>query len=143
MDYSIAVTDGSRLEDRDAIGASLVEFNLRHAPAANHQALGILLRGPDGETIGGLWGRSAYEWLFVELLFVPESLRGAGLATELMARAEAIARERGCTGVWLDTFSFQARPFYEKLGYTVFAELADRPRGVTQFWLKKRFDTLA
>ena len=40
------------------------------------------------KTIGGLWGRSAYEWLFVELLFIPEELRGQGLGTTLLRQAE-------------------------------------------------------
>jgi hypothetical protein len=37
-----------------------------------------------------------------------------------MDRAEVHARERGCHSAWLDTFSFQARGFYEKLGYDEF-----------------------
>lgn len=40
-----------------------------------------------------------------------------------MKRAELYAVERGCTNAFLDTFSFQARPFYEKLGYRVFGIL--------------------
>jgi hypothetical protein len=44
---------------------------------------------------------------------------------------------RGCVGVWLDTFSFQARGFYEKLGYRVFGEVADYPPGHTRHFLKK------
>jgi GNAT superfamily N-acetyltransferase len=35
-------------------------------------------------------------WLFVELLFVPESLRGKGIGAELLARAENEAIARGC-----------------------------------------------
>ena len=93
-----------------------------------------------GATIGGLWGRSAYEWLFVELLFVPEHLRGSGVGNSLMRQAEKIAQQRGCTGVWLDTFAFQALEFYKKLGYTVFGELKDHPLGISQYWLQKRFD---
>ena len=56
-----------------------------------------------------------------------------------MRQAEDIAVGRGCTGVWLDTFAFQALGFYGKLGYSIFGELKDHPRGVTQYWLQKRF----
>jgi ribosomal protein S18 acetylase RimI-like enzyme len=69
---------------------------------------------------------------------VAEALRGQGHATRLMAAAEAYAIEKGCVGVTLDTFSFQARPLYEKLGYRVFAELKDHPKGHNQYWLTKR-----
>ena len=54
-----------------------------------------------------------------------------------MRTAEEVARERGCAGIWLDTFSFQARGFYEKLGYTVFGRIDDYPPGQSRFWLRK------
>lgn len=98
----------------------------------------ILLRDrAAGSTIGGLWGRSVYDWLYVELLAVPEDLRGQGVGSTLMRQAETIAIERGCVGVWLDTYGFQARGFYEKLGYEVFGVLDDHPRGSQRFFLRK------
>jgi len=57
---------------------------------------------------------------------------------KLMEEAEKIARAQKLTGIWLDTFDFQARPFYEKLGFTIFGELKDHPRGISQYWLQKR-----
>lgn len=99
-----------------------MDYNRRSAPDPRFQLLGLLLKASDGGTIGGLWGRSAYEWLFIELLFIPEELRGTGLGRTLMQQAEQVARDRHCTGVWLDTFAFQALGFYQKLGYTVFGE---------------------
>ena len=54
-----------------------------------------------------------------------------------MEQAEAIAHTRGCMGVWLDTFSFQARAFYEKRGYKVFGTIDDYPPGQSRFWMKK------
>jgi ribosomal protein S18 acetylase RimI-like enzyme len=48
-----------------------------------------------------------------------------------------IAAARGCIGVWLDTYAFQARGFYEKLGYEVFGTLADHPRGGGRFFMRK------
>jgi len=65
----------------------------------------------DGDVVGGAVGRTGWAWLYVARLWVAEDLRGAGLGTRLMVEIEAPARERGCVGAWLDTFSFQARPF--------------------------------
>jgi len=87
--------------------------------------------------VGGLWGRTAYDWLFVELLVVPESLRGRGLGSELMKRAEDEALGRGCHSAWLDTFEFQARGFYERLGYTCFGELPNYPTGFARYFMRK------
>ena len=141
MEPTRLVVDQDVPDGRETILQKLIEFNAQNAPPANYQLLGILLKDAQGHTIGGLWGRSAYEWLFVELLFVPTDLRGQGLGTSLIRQAEDIARSRGCTGVWLDTFAFQALPFYLKLGYTIFGELKDHPRGISQYWLQRRFDT--
>jgi GNAT superfamily N-acetyltransferase len=135
---TIVYTDAGRNEDREPILQALIAYNRSRAPDPKFQMLGLLLKDEAGATIGGLWGRSAYEWLFIELLFVPEFLRGTGLGSTLIQQAEQVARDRGCTGVWLDTFAFQALPLYQKLGYTVFGELKDHPRGISQYWLQKR-----
>jgi GNAT superfamily N-acetyltransferase len=135
---TIKVIEEDIPEEREAILQRLIEYNLKSAPDPDFRLLGLLLKDEHGVTIGGLWGRSAYEWLFVELLFVPEAMRGTGLGSQLMRQVEDIARQRNCTGVWLDTFDFQALGFYQKLGYTIFGELKDHPRGVAQYWLQKR-----
>jgi GNAT superfamily N-acetyltransferase len=76
---------------------------------------------------------------YVELLFVPESLRRGGLGRRLMRDAEEEAIRRGCRGAWLDTFSFQARGFYERLGYAAFGLIEDYPPGHSRIFLKKTF----
>jgi GNAT superfamily N-acetyltransferase len=58
-----------------------------------------------------------YNWLFIKYLVMQEEFRGMGLGSRLMRDAETIVRERGYFGLFLDTFEFQARPFYEKLGF--------------------------
>ena len=68
---------------------------------------------------------------------IPEEMRGTGVGRTLMQRAEEEALRRGCHQVWLDTFSFQARGFYEKLGYAVFGALDDYPVGHSRFFLRK------
>jgi len=75
--------------------------------------------------------------LCVDLLFVPDTLRGRGLGSELMKRAEEEALARGCHSAWLDTFQFQARGFYERIGYQIFGELSDFPAGHARYFMKK------
>jgi len=138
MPPTVTVIEEDIPQEREAILNALCAFNLKNAPDPDFRMLGLLLKDEAGATIGGLWGRSGYEWLFIELLFVPEHLRGSGVGTQLMRQAEDVARERGLTGIWLDTFAFQALGFYQKLGFTVFGELKDHPRGISQYWLQKR-----
>jgi GNAT superfamily N-acetyltransferase len=138
----ITVDPELKPEDGKAILDALIAFNNKasgnNGPFAD---IGILLKNDAGKTEGGLTARLYYEWMFIELLFVPESLRGQNFGTRLMAEAERIARDRGLRGIWLDTFAFQARGFYEKLGYSIFGELADYPVGFSRYFLQKRLAT--
>ena len=125
---------------RTAIGSALSLFNdarLGGGPWADDE-LALVITDAAGGVIGGLWGRSYYHWLFVDLLFVPEALRGRGLGAELLARAEAAARAQGCVGVWVDTFSFQAPAFYVRHGYEVVGEIADYPAPHRRHFFSKR-----
>jgi GNAT superfamily N-acetyltransferase len=139
MPFDIIVADEPPPSDREAILGALRAYNEMRGGPANARTIGVLLRDvPSGETIGGLWGRAAYDWLHIDLLFIPEQLRGGGLGTRLVRQAERIALEGGLIGVWVDTIEFQAPGFYQKLGYEVFGVLPDRPRGRQQFFLHKR-----
>ena len=84
-----------------------------------------------------LAGETYCGWLFIKYLWVSDALRGKGIGRGLMRRAEALARERGCHSAWLDTFSFQSRRFYEKLGYEEFGRLDYRPDHQRHFMRKR------
>ena len=99
----------------------------------------FVLRGRRGDVLGGLLGDLWGSWLRVTYLWVAGAARGAGHGTELMRKAEDYARMRGAAGATLETFSFQARPFYERLGYEVFATLDGYPPHRAKFFLKKAF----
>ena len=107
---------------------------------ARPRLLVIPLHDDNGNVTGGFWGATMFEWLHIGMLFVPESMRGQGVGSSLVAAAEAEARRRGCRGVHVDTFSFQAAPFYEKLGFTLFGVLEDYPPGHNQMYFRKRFE---
>jgi GNAT superfamily N-acetyltransferase len=119
----------------------LVAYNEARTGRHDSQPLIVPIEDDRGRVIGGLWGRTAYDWLFMELLVVPEVLRGRGIGTEVVRRAEAEAISRGCHSAWLDTFEFQARGFYERLGYACFGELRDYPPGSARYFMKKMLAT--
>ena len=91
-----------------------------------------------GRVIGGLWGTTMLRWLQVAMLFVPGDMRGQGVGTNLMAAAEAEARRRTCIGIQVDTLSFQAVPFYQKLGFAPYGVLDDCPPGHQRVLMQKR-----
>eukprot|EP01037_Dinobryon_pediforme_P007786 gene7786-7852_t len=136
--YRLAVRDTPAEADREAILAPLRAYNRAQAGDSHVRQVAIAVEDNSGAVAGGLWGRIGYGWMFIELLVVPEAARGTGLGRQLMARAEAMARSDGCTGIWLDTFEFQARGFYEKLGFSLFGTLDDYPAGHHRYFLMKR-----
>jgi GNAT superfamily N-acetyltransferase len=127
-------------DERLAILATLAAHNDAAVGPTERRPVAIVVRDDGRAITGGLWGKIAYRWLFVEYLAIPPETRGKGIGRELMQRAEALAREAGCIGIWLDTYSFQARGFYEKLGFVVFGDIPDFPPGETRFFLSKRID---
>lgn len=141
MKVSLLVTDAPGQDDLDAIGKGLTGFNERATglPGWEVKPFAVLVRDESRSTVGGAIGGSYYGWLAIDLLWLPESLRGTGLGRQVMRLAEEEARARGCLGLRLDTFSFQARGFYEKCGFSVFGTLPDHPPGHTRYWLAKRF----
>jgi ribosomal protein S18 acetylase RimI-like enzyme len=94
----------------------------------------------DGRWLGGLSGRITQGWLYIELLGVAPEARGRGIGRRLMAEAEHAARERGCEGIFLDTYSFQAPAFYARLGFTEFGRIPGYPPGHARIFLARRLD---
>jgi GNAT superfamily N-acetyltransferase len=126
-------TDG----DVQAVVCGLVQFNTSCVEAENWQRLVLLLRDSEDSLQGGLLGYTHWQWLFVSHLWIAEPVRGRGYGQSLIVRAEEEAIHRGCGHAHLDTFDFQARGFYEGLGYMVFGQLAGFPPGHTRYFLCK------
>jgi len=124
--------------DFTAIFQALEAETARTTGPSQIEPLAILLHDPAGQVVGGLWGRVVYAWLVVEMLFVPEALRGRGLGGALMREAETAARARSCVGLQLTRLDFQAPAFYERLGFETFGVLDDVPPGHRCFHMKKR-----
>jgi GNAT superfamily N-acetyltransferase len=115
--------------------------NIAATGHAAYYPVGFYLRDARGEVLGGLlgeiWGGS------ISVCYRGGGARARAAATppRLVQAAERYAIERGCHGAFLGSFSFQARPFYEKLGYEVFGVLEDHPPGHRLFLLRKRLTT--
>jgi GNAT superfamily N-acetyltransferase len=140
LSIQIETPTNPALADREAIRLPLAAYNTAAAGPLHYEPLAIMLRDDYGTAVGGLWGQLYYDWLFIELLFVPESVRGQRFGTRLLAHAEAMAREKGCVGIWLDSFSFQAPGFYLKHGFEAWGTLENHPRGHRRVFLRKRLD---
>ena len=128
----------ARPEDIAAIENAIDEFNMRYTGDRNYRPVRIFLRDEANTLCGGimadLWGG----WMHITYLWIEEALRGRDYGTRLIEAAEDEARTHGCHHAHVETFSFQAPSFYERLGYQVIATLDDYPAGEQHFILTKR-----
>ena len=96
------------------------------------------VRNENGVILGGIRATAFWNYCLIELLWLSESYRGSGIGSGLINAAESFARAKGYENMRIETLSFQAKPFYEKLGYKVFGELPDYPKGHTTYCLVKK-----
>jgi len=127
--------------DSDLIIKGLVKYNFSHVPPGkDYSFLDMSRKVVDeyGTIVAGILGKlDSWGCMTVDILWVHEKHRKAGLGTRLLKEVEAASKSYGCNLVHLDTFDFQAKDFYIKNGYEVFGVLDDCPLGHQRYFLKK------
>ena len=136
-DVSVQVEEHPRAADARVVSEGLLDFNRAIIGDPDETQVAVFVRDPSGRIIGGLLGHVRWRWVYVSKLWLPDETRGHGIGTRVMREIESYARRRRCEGIYLDTFEYQALPFYEKLGYEQFGVLEGYPPGYRQYHLKK------
>jgi GNAT superfamily N-acetyltransferase len=119
----VALEDDADDEVWKTMLAGMRAFNGAAVPGLQSHKIVAAIRDDDGRLHGGVIGRLAGDSMYVEIVWNDDEVRGTGLGRETMRLVEDRARALGAREAWLYTMSFQAKPFYEKLGYRQFAEL--------------------
>ena len=109
------------------IGNLIRSYNRSKREAAESEPLNLYIEDEQGELMAGLVAETFGNWLEIEYLFVKESLRGQGIGSQLLQRAESEAKKRNCRYVFVNTYQFQAPAFYQKYGYQEVFTLKDYP----------------
>lgn len=135
--YKVALEPGPLAPLKRVIGKGLGDFNTAQAGPYKYAQFVIGVRDAKGALRGGFLMELYYETAFLKWAWVDERLRRKTLGRTLMAVAEEESRKRGARNLWLDTFSYQARPFYEKLGYKLFGTLELGRPELKRYWLSK------
>jgi ribosomal protein S18 acetylase RimI-like enzyme len=121
------LTDDPSHEDMQFVEEQINAHNTVRTGRRDFRPLGVFLRDDQHNIVAGLSGFTWAGWLEIKFLWVREDLRGRGHGRRLIEAAEAEARTRRCQHVWLDSYTFQAPTFYQRLGYQVFGTLQDYP----------------
>ena len=121
-----------RLENIDSqksqiIGDLIRSYNLSKREVAESEPLNLYVEDKHGEIMAGLVAETFGNWLEIEYLFVKDDLRGQGIGSQLLQRAESEAKNRNCRYVFVNTYQFQAPAFYQKHDYQEVFTLKDYP----------------
>ena len=137
----ISIETDTADELRKAVESGLYAYNDQFAGPMHNSMLMIGARDVDKKIIGGLVAnlQPGWKWMTVQRLWIEESHRRVGIGRLLLEAAEKEAQKHGCLHVAVDTMEFQARGFYEKQGYSVYAVQEDYPAGHRKFLLRKTF----
>lgn len=119
------------------LGDGLNQHALQQIGSRGFRSAAIWLRNDRQSLLGGAQVLLNWHWLQICLVWIDPEIRRQGLGTELLRRVETLGRSNGCTQAHLDTFSFQARGFYERHGYRLFGQLDDYPAGHSRYYLRK------
>ena len=128
--------------DPDPLDVELLETNIRTEASAAmglgaEVELAIFVRD-GGAIVAGISGWTWGDCCELQSLWVAPHLRGQGLATRLIAAAEAEATTRGCSQTVHFTYDFQAQDLYERNGYELVGRVEDFPSGSDALWYRKR-----
>ncbi|MDQ2802969.1 MAG: GNAT family N-acetyltransferase [Pseudomonadota bacterium] len=133
------LTDAPDQQAQAAIDDGLTQYNLAKAGYIDARPLAVLVSDPQtGDVVGGLLGRTSLGLLFIDVFFIPPSLRGQGVGSAVMQEAEQEAIRRGCSSATLFTIWFQAADFYARHGYREVGRIECDPPGHTRVCMAKR-----
>ena len=127
-------------KDMEFLTRQLLAFNGRQIDGYEYENLVVRANDENGGIMAGIHLQIGGGWAYVNSLWVQKAKRGQGIGRQLMIKGEALARQKGCMGVYLYTYSFQNPGFYEALGYEVFGKLEAFCGDHEKYYMKKRLD---
>ena len=131
-----------RLENRESkktqeLGNLIRAYNQSKREPSKSEPLNIYVEDQQGNLIAGMVAETFGNWLEIEYLYVQENLRGQGIGSNILNRAEKEARERKCKYSFVNTYQFQAPDFYKKHGYEEVFTLKEYPYTGERYYYTK------
>ncbi len=122
--------------DLDAMRDGVIAYGRQQAQGSDAQDIACALY-QDGELIAGAWGRTEFQRLYVNYLWVHADHRGQGLGGDCLRQVEAQALKRGCVDALIETLLDDVAELYEHLGYACISHVHDYVPGFTRHTLLK------
>lgn len=137
-EFKITYENSSSLSDLKFLQEKVSEYNFSQIGQYEYKSLTIFMRDHHDKIIGGIDGMTGLGWLHIASFWVANNIRGSGYGKKLIAAMEMEAISRGCHGAYVFTYDFQALPFYQKVGYSIYGQLEDFPVNHTRYFLQKK-----
>lgn len=138
---TIEITTKPKEQDAKKISQGIINFNNTAIPdlepIEKEVKFFVFAKDEAEDTVGGIRATCFWNTMHIELLWLSENCRGKGFGKKLIEAAEDFAKKNDCEKVFVETTSWQAKPFYEKAGYQHIATLNDRPKGHASHYLTK------
>ena len=125
-------------DDIEALRTGLTKFNESFTGAVFREKISSFVKDDSGKIVGGILGEINWNWMYIQGLWIDESVRNDGWGLKILSQMEEYALSKTITNIRLETTTFQALGFYVKAGYSVFGELANMPDGHTSYFLQKQ-----
>lgn len=123
-------------EQAGEIDRGLIEYSAAFAPSRSPVPVRAVFV-ESGRVVAGVDGAEYWRKIHIRRLWVHSDHRSKGLGRRLMLWAEERGRELGCVSVVVDTMSFQAPGFYERLGYRLFGMSEGYEGGASRHYFEK------
>lgn len=124
----------------DELISGVRQYNVEQIGDEKTQPMTVVARDSDDKLIGGVSGVTIYQNFLINTVWVDEAYRGSGLGSKLMMQAETEAKQRDCLVAQLDTLSFQAPVFYQKMGFDIVGTVPAFSKSPGRFFMMKRYD---
>ena len=112
-------------------------YNRINREPSKSESLNIYIEDDCGNLIAGMVAETFGYWLEIEYLYVRDDLRGKGIGSKILEKAEKESKSRGCKYSFVNTFNFQSPNFYKKHGYKEVFALKEYPYTGKRYYYTK------
>lgn len=131
-------TKNPKLRDMDVLTAGLSSYANEKKGLEPAEPFAFFLKDESEKIYGGCNGVLFYGFMYLDQLWVDQSLRGQGIGSELMKKVEEYASEKKCAMITLNTMDWEALEFYKIFGFKVDFSRTGLKNDSTLYYLSKK-----